>query len=79
MRTRNKAFTIYMNDKEYQRLTAQSEKSGLSRSYFLRDCIMNIEIKARLPDEFGKIYSLLAKTGSNVNWSCPQKLHQFQC
>ncbi len=67
MRSRNKPFTFYMNDKEYKFFEKQVSLSGLSKSDFIRERIKNAEIKARLPDEYIKMYRLLSNLANNIN------------
>jgi len=67
MRTRKHTCTFYMNDKEQNQLVKQVQSSGLSKSEFLRQRILNVDIKPRPPDEYIKIYKLLSNLANNVN------------
>ena len=67
MRTRNITAKAMLSKKENEHFEKQVSLSGLSKSEFLRQRILNVDIKPRPPDEYIKIYKLLSNLANNVN------------
>ena len=55
MRERNRRFSLWLNDKEFEYLTKQAEIAGLKKEPFIRKLIMGKEIRPRPPGETAQI------------------------
>ena len=58
---------VILNDKDYQHFTTQLERSGLSRSAFVRKAIRSVNIRARPPNGYAEILRELKAQGNNLN------------
>ena len=67
MRERNRRFSLWLSDKEFEYLTKQAETAGLKKEPYIRKLIMGKEILPRPPDEYIKILRELSAIGNNVN------------
>ena len=67
LRTRNRRFSLWLNDKEFNHLEKQAEIAGLKKEPFIRKLIMETEISPRPPDEYRKILYQLSAIGNSVN------------
>jgi len=67
MRTRTITAKVMLNEKENKHFEKQVATSGLTKSDFLRALINEVEIKARLPDDYYKAYRLTANLANNIN------------
>ncbi len=67
MRQRNKRFSLWLNDEEFDRLEKDAQIAGLKKEPYIRKLIMGNEIRPRPPDEFAKILRELSAIGNNVN------------
>ena len=67
MRKRNRRFSLWLNDEEFNRLERNAEIAGLKKEPYIRKLIMNTEIRQRPPDDFAKILKELSAIGNNVN------------
>ena len=67
MRTRDKKINIYLSEKEYEHLTKETKKAGLTISAFIRSRIAYINIKPIPPEQLGAILSELSAIGNNIN------------
>ena len=67
MRKRNRRFSLWLNDEEFNRLERNGEIAGLKKEPYIRKLIMNTEIRQRPPDDFVKILKELSAIGNNVN------------
>jgi len=67
MRTRNKQIVFNLNDKEYKHFRNQLAISGLTKAKYLRQLIMQQDIKPRLPKEYAKVVYEISKLGGNIN------------
>lgn len=75
MRKRNRRFSLWLNDEEFNRLERNAEIAGMKKEPYIRKLIMGNEIKERPPDEFAKILRELSAIGNNVN----QLAHKANC
>lgn len=67
MRTRNKRFSLWLNEREFAHLTKQAEASGLNKEAFIRKLIMNTEIRPRPPDNIAQLIREINYIGNNIN------------
>ena len=67
MRKRNRRFSLWLNDKEFNYLAKQAANAGLKKEPFVRKLIMGIEIYPRPPDEVREIISAINRVGNNIN------------
>ena len=67
MRKRNRRFSLWLNDEEFNRLERNAEIAGLKKEPYIRKLIMNTEIRQRPPDEFARILKELSAIGNNIN------------
>ena len=67
LRTRNRRFSLWLNDKEFNHLEKQAEIAGLKKEPFIRNLIMGTEISPRPPDEYRQILYQLSAIGNSVN------------
>lgn len=67
MRNRNRRFSLWLNETEFNHLEEQAEISGLKKEPFIRKLIMSTEIRPRPPDEYRKILFELSAIGNNIN------------
>lgn len=67
MRKRNRRFSLWLNDVEFNRLERNAEIAGMKKEPYVRKLIMGNEIQERPPDEFAKILRELSAIGNNVN------------
>ncbi len=67
MRNRNRRFSLWLNETEFNHLEKQAKISGLKKEPFIRKLIMNTEIRPRPPDEYVKLLRELSAIGNNVN------------
>lgn len=67
MRTRNKRFSLWLNEKEFAHLTKQAETSGLNKEAFIRKLIMGADIQPRLPDNIAQLIREINYIGNNIN------------
>lgn len=67
MRTRNKRFSLWLNEREFAHLTKQAEASGLKKEAFIRKLIMGTEIRPRPPDNVSQLIREINYIGNNIN------------
>ena len=67
MRKRNKRFSVWLNDGEYEKLNEDAKIAGLKKEHYIRKLIMGNKIRPHPPDEFAKIVRELSAIGNNVN------------
>lgn len=67
MRKRNRRFSLWLNNEEFDRLEKDAQIAGLKKEPYIRKLIMGTEIRPRPPDEFVKILRELSAIGNNVN------------
>ena len=67
MRTRNKRFSLWLNEREFAHLTKQAEVSGLNKEAFIRKLIMGTEIRPRPPDNVSQLIREINYIGNNIN------------
>ena len=67
MRQRNKRFSLWLNDEEFDRLEKDAQIAGLKKEPYITKLIIGNEIRPRPPDEFAKILRELSAIGNNVN------------
>ena len=67
MRKRNRRFSLWLNNEEFDRLEKDAQIAGLKKEPYIRKLIMGTEIRPRPPDEFAKILRELSAIGNNVN------------
>lgn len=67
MRSRKHRFSLWLNEKEFEYLTRQAQKSGLKKEPFIRKLIMEEEIRARPPDDYYKLLKEINAIGVNIN------------
>lgn len=67
MRTRNRRFSLWLSDKEFNYLTKQAEMAGLKKEPFIRKLIMGIEILPRPPDNIAQLIREINAVGNNIN------------
>ena len=67
MRTRNRRFSLWLNEKEFNHLTKQAQIAGIKKEPFIRKLIMNTEIRPRPPDEYLRLIREINAIGNNVN------------
>lgn len=67
MRSRNRRFSLWLNDKELSYFTQQAKNAGLNKEAYLRSLIMGDEVKPRPPDEYVRIARELNSIGNNIN------------
>ena len=67
LRTRNRRFSLWLNDKEFNHLEKQAEIAGLKKEPFIRKLIMGKEIRPRPPDEYVKLLREINAVGNNIN------------
>lgn len=67
MRQRNRRFSLWLNDEEFDRLEKNAQIAGLKKEPYIRKLIMGYEIRPRPPDELTEILRQLSAIGNNVN------------
>lgn len=67
MRQRNRRFSLWLNDEEFDRLEKNAQIAGLKKEPYIRKIIMGYEIRPRPPDELTEILRQLSAIGNNVN------------
>ncbi len=67
IRQRNRRFSLWLNDEEFDRLEKDANIAGLKKEPYIRKLIMGNEIRPRPPDEFKEILRELSAIGNNVN------------
>lgn len=67
MRSRNRRFSLWLNDKELSYFTKQAENAGLNKESYLRSLIMGSEVKPRPPDEYVRVAREINAIGNNIN------------
>lgn len=67
MRKRNRRFSLWLNEKEFNRFTKNAEIAGLKKEPYLRKLIMGYEIRPRPPDEYAQLLRQLSAIGNNIN------------
>ena len=67
MRRRQRRVEVYLSDKEYDRLTRNVEKTGLTREAYLRQLIMNKQPKELPPMDFYDVLRELRQLNVNMN------------
>lgn len=67
MRQRNRRFSLWLNNEEFDRLEKDAQIAGLKKEPYVRKLIMGNEIRPRPPDEFAKILRELSAIGNNIN------------
>ncbi len=67
MRTRAITVKAMLNEKENKHFEKQVALSGLTKSEFIRQRIRDSDVKARLPDDYYKVYSLVADLTNNID------------
>ena len=67
MRERNRRFSLWINDKEFEYLTKQAEIAGLKKEPFIRKLIMGKEIRPRPPDAYYELIKKINPIGININ------------
>ncbi len=67
MRTRAITIKAMLNEKENKHFERQVELSGLTKSEFIRQRIRDSDVKARLPYDYYKVYSLVADLTNNID------------
>ena len=67
MRSRNKRFSLWLNDDEFSHLTKQADLAGLKKEPFLRKLIMKSEVYSRPPDEYRLLLREINAIGNNIN------------
>lgn len=59
--------SVRVNEREYAHLKKQTEIAGLKMEPFIRNLIMNIELKPRPPEVYAKLLRELSAIGNNIN------------
>jgi len=67
MRKRNRRFSLWLNEKEFSRLTKNADIAGLKKEPYLRKLIMGYEIRPRPPDEYAQLLRQLSGIANNIN------------
>lgn len=67
MRTRNHRFSLWLDEREFNHLTKQSELAGLKKEPFIRKLIMSVDIVPRPPDDISKLLREINAIGNNIN------------
>ncbi|MBP9989551.1 MAG: plasmid mobilization relaxosome protein MobC [Ruminococcus sp.] len=67
MRNRNNRIVFCMNDDELNKLNRKIEKSGLTRTAFLRKMCAGIEVKEQPSADFFDILYQLRMIGNNIH------------
>lgn len=67
MRYRNRRFSLWLNDEEFEHLTKQAEIAGLKKEPFIRKLINGECIRARPPDTYYKLLQEINAIGVNIN------------
>ena len=67
MRMRNRRFSLWLNDKEFEHLTKQAKIAGLKKEVFIRKLINGECIRARPPDDYFKLLKEINAIGTNIN------------
>ena len=67
MRFRDKEFKLRLSEDEYTHLANQAQKAGLTRGQFLRNIVMGIQLRARPPDTYYKLWKEINSIGVNIN------------
>ncbi len=67
MRSRNRRFSLWLDDKEFTHLTKQADKAGMKKEPFIRKLIMGAEIRPRPPDEYLRLIREVNAIGNNIN------------
>lgn len=67
MRMRNRRFSLWLDDKEFDHLTKQSKIAGLKKEVFIRRLLNGECIRARPPDTYYKLWKEINAIGVNIN------------
>lgn len=67
MQDRNRAVLIRLTENEKNHLIKQAKITGLKCEPFIRNLIMNCNLKPRPPDEYAKLLRELSAIGNNIN------------
>ena len=67
MRSRNRRFSLWLNEAEFAHLEEQARITGLKKEPFVRSLIMNKKVSAHPSDEYTKLLRELSAIGNNVN------------
>lgn len=67
MRMRDREFKLRLTEEEHSHLTVQAKKAGLTRGQFLRNVVMGIQLRARPPDTYYKLWQEINAIGVNIN------------
>ena len=67
MRRRNRRFSLWLDDYEFDFLTKNARNTGLKKEQYIRKLIMQREIRPRPPDEYAKLLRELSAIGNNIN------------
>ena len=67
MRMRNRRFSLWLDDKDFDHLTKQSKIEGLKKEVFIRRLLNGECIRARPPDTYYKLWKEINAIGVNIN------------
>lgn len=67
MRNRNRRFSLWLNDAEFNHLAKQAEIAGLKKELFIRKLIMGCEISPRPPENIAQLIREVNAIGNNIN------------
>lgn len=67
MRTRTQLLQVWLDDKEYEQLTQRSNKSGLTKSGYIRQLIAGIQPRDLPPPDFRPMMRQLYYCGNSLN------------
>ena len=67
MRKKNIQVLLRLDEKEKAILDRKCKKVGCNYSVFLRNCILNKEIKEQKPADYFKLYREINAIGNNIN------------